>query len=117
MPTDIGRAASDNGMSPEQFRTWLAEDAETTLAAAQALGRIREVIHLRLSNADDKWEANDLNDLLYLATAGAYADVLVGEKKTCSYLLRAGGAVSPGGAVFHRMIDALPAIESLIAQA
>ena len=99
------------------FRTWLAEDAETTLAAAQALGRIREVIHLRLCNADDKWEANDLNDLLYLATAGAYTDVLVGEKKTCSYLLRAGDAVSPGGAVFHRMIDALPAIESLIAQA
>jgi len=116
MSKDIAQAALDNGLSPEQFGSWLADDAETALVAAPALGRIREVIHMRLRNADDKWEANDLNDLLYLATAGAYADVLVGEKKTCSYLLRAGGAVSPGGAVFHRMIDALPAIESLIAQ-
>ena len=116
MSKDITQAASDNGLSPEQFGRWLADDAETALAAAPALGRIREVIHMRLSNADDKWEANDLNDLLYLATAGACADVLVGEKKTCSYLRRAQGAVSPGGAVFHRMTDALPAIELLIAQ-
>jgi hypothetical protein len=116
MSKDIAQAASDNGLSPEQFGRWLADDAETALAAAPALGRIREVIHMRLSNADDKWEANDLNDLLYLATAGACADVLVGEKKTCSYLRRAQGAVSPGGAVFHRMTDALPAIELLIAQ-
>jgi hypothetical protein len=115
MPMDIAQSASDNGLTPEQFDAWLAEGAETDLAAAPALGRIREVLHLRLRNADDIWEANDLIDLLYLATAGAYADVLIGERKTCNYLLRAGGDVTPGSAVFRRMIDAVPAIEQLIA--
>jgi hypothetical protein len=66
----IAQGASDNGISPGQFSAWLARDPDTTLAAAPALGGIREIIHSRLRNAHDKWEANDLNDLPYLATAG-----------------------------------------------
>jgi hypothetical protein len=59
------------------------------MAAMPYLGRLEQVIFHRLRNADDRWEANDLNDLNFLACAAGYADVVVGEKKTTAYLLRA----------------------------
>ncbi len=67
--SDAAKAASLSGLTPEQFGEWLSERSEADFHRAPALARIREVLHLRLSNSDDKWEANDLNDLLFLATA------------------------------------------------
>jgi len=75
------------------------------------LGRFRELVHLRVSNADDKWAANDLNDTLYLCCAGAYADFMVGERKMTSYLQRATGKATKGAALFRHLEDALPAMD------
>jgi hypothetical protein len=65
-------------------------------------------------NADDRWERNDLNDLLYLCCAAAYADIVVGEKKTCNYLQRVQSNVTPGAQVFAGLADALPSIEAAV---
>ena len=73
------------------------------------LGRFRELVHLRVSNADDKWHRNDLNDTLFLCTAGAYADIVVGEKKMTSYLMRAQGKVPEGAQRCRRLEEARPA--------
>lgn len=108
---DLARAAVSQHVGQHEFVRWLSYDAETAVGLAPALGRAREVLHRRLSNADDRWEANDLNDQLYLRTAAAYADVVVGEKKTCNYLLKTLGRVAPGAAVFYRLADALDTIE------
>jgi hypothetical protein len=45
--------------------------------------------HTRLRNAGDTWHSHDLNDMLYLACASAYADIVVCEKKAADYLTRA----------------------------
>ena len=71
----------------------------TTLAELPYLGRAREVTHYRLMNAQDAWEANDLDDLHHLACAAGYADIVVGEKKF-HYLQRAERA--PPGTNRHR---------------
>lgn len=113
MGTDVAKAASLAGLTPEEFSEWLSGQAESDFHRAPALGRIREVLHLRLRNSDDTWEANDLNDLLYLATAAGYADVVVCERKTANYLNQVVAQVPAGAAVFRRLEDAIELIRSL----
>lgn len=115
MQHDLVRAFAASGLSETEFAQWLTTDAEQAIAQLPALSRVREVLHLRLINADDRWELNDLNDLFFLATAAGYADVVVGEKKTCSYLARVQGQVPAGAAVFHRLPDALESIRMRVA--
>jgi hypothetical protein len=115
MQDDVARAALEGGLTAEQFGDWLQSGAEDSFHALPALGRIREVLHLRLLNADDKWHRNDLNDVLHLCSAAGYADVVVGEKKTSSYLRRVKDQVPEGAQVFHRISEALPVIEAAVA--
>ncbi|WP_062289800.1 hypothetical protein [Demequina phytophila] len=110
---DLPAAAIEAGQTPEQFDHWYNEGAEATIAAAPGLSRLRELVHLRVSNADDKWEANDLNDMVYLSYAAAYCDIVVGEKKTISYLHRAGAKVPKGAALYRRPGDAHEELVSL----
>jgi hypothetical protein len=58
---DLPRAANEQGVTVDDFRSWLTGTAERDIANTPGLGRMREVLHLRLSNADEKWEGNDLN--------------------------------------------------------
>ncbi|MFC7279597.1 hypothetical protein ACFQS1_37015 [Paractinoplanes rhizophilus] len=109
--TDLAGVALAAGLTTEEFRDWCQDQAENDIAAAPMLGRFRELLHLRVSNADDKWAANDLNDTLYLCCAGAYADIVVGERKMTSYLQRASSKVTKGATLFRHLEDALPAIE------
>ena len=112
--TDLPAAAKESGVSPEQFRDWLQVDAESAITATPGLGRLREVLHLRLSNADDKWESNDLNDWLHLSYAAAYCDLVLGEKKTINYLRRAESRVPPGAVLHRRAREALAGLVALL---
>jgi hypothetical protein len=112
---DIARAALVAGWSTEKFHQWWTLHAETDISAVPMLGRFRELVHRRVSNADDKWHRNDLNDMLFLCTASAYADIVVGEKKMTSYLTQDQGKVPNGARLFRRLEDALPAIEAAAA--
>ncbi|MFN8194116.1 MAG: hypothetical protein U0R80_07525 [Nocardioidaceae bacterium] len=112
--TDLPAAASESGMSPEQFGDWLLHDAEAAILATPGLGRLREVLHLRLSNADDKWEPNDLNDWLHLSYAAGYCDLVLGEKKTINYLNRAAPTVAPGAVLHRRASEAIADLTSLL---
>lgn len=110
---DLPAAVKEAGMSPDDFGRWLKDKAETALAASPGLGRLREVLHLRISNADDKWEANDLNDWFHLSYAAAYCDLVVGEKKAINYLRRSAPRVTPGATLHFRASEALPDLERL----
>jgi len=112
--TDLPAAAKESGISPERFRDWLEDDAEAAIAATPGLGRLREVLHLRLSNADDAWESNDLNDWMHLSYAAGYCDLVLGEKKTINYLRRAEERVSPGAVLHRRASDALASLQALL---
>lgn len=65
-------------------------------------------------NAQDPWHFHDLNDVLFLGTAAGYADVVLVEKKTCSYLRRVEGRVPPGARVHRRAVEALPDIVAAV---
>ncbi len=53
--------------------------------------------------------------MLFLCTASGYADIVVGEKKMTSYLMRVQGEVPDGARLFRRLEDALPVIEAAAA--
>ena len=108
MAQEIAGAAGDAGLDQAGLAQWLAADAlEEELARMPCLGRQYEVIHQRLSNADDHWEANDLTDVNFLACAAGYADVVVGEKKISEYLKRVTPKVTEGAFVCRHLSDAV----------
>jgi hypothetical protein len=109
---EIAEAAMRAGVSAEDAIEWLDDNARSDLAGMPYLGRQHEVIRQRLSNADDRWEANDLTDVNFLACAAGYADVLVGEKKMSEYLRRAEARVTSGAAVYRTLPDAVAGIEA-----
>ncbi|GGD31390.1 hypothetical protein [Nocardioides daphniae] len=112
--TDLPAAANESGMSPERFGEWLLHDAEAAISTTPGLGRLREVLHLRLSNADDKWEPNDLNDWLHLSYAAGYSDLVLGEKKTINYLRRSAHRVPPGALLHRRASEAIGDLAALL---
>ncbi|MGM1059420.1 hypothetical protein [Saccharothrix sp. Mg75] len=89
MQAHLAQAAAGSGMTPDQFHTWVFGQAADDLATLPYLGAVFEATHIRLRNAGDAWHAHDLTDLLYLACASAYADIVVCENKAADYLTRA----------------------------
>ncbi|MEW1951958.1 hypothetical protein [Terrabacter sp. NPDC080008] len=112
--TDLPGAAKEAGLSSEEFGTWLSDRSEEDLALTPGLGRMREVLHLRIANATEKWEANDLNDFLHLSYAAAYCDLVLGEKKTINYLRRVNPKVPAGAKLHYRAEDALIDLKRLL---
>jgi hypothetical protein len=111
------KAALRAGMTVEEWRNWLgllSDDApcESDFPEMPYIGRLREVIHYRLLNANEKWEGNDLHDLLFLSCAAAYGDVVVGERKHASYLQRAARVIPGGASVTRNLRSAMPAVEA-----
>ncbi len=107
---DLHESVTASGLSPETFADWLTCYAEDDIAAAPYLGRMRDVIHFRLRNADDSWEPNDLIDMLFLPCATAYADIVVSEQKTGDYLRRAQRSRCDGARIvisFSELVDVL----------
>ena len=113
---DLPAAAQESGVTADAFGDWLSQDAESAIEGSPGLARMREVMHLRLSNSDDRWEANDLNDWMHLSYAAAYCDLVLGEKKTINYLRRSDSRVPPGAILHRRAIDALSDLKTLLAR-
>jgi hypothetical protein len=85
---------------------WIEHAAADDLLRMPLLGRLNEILFLRLRNADDRWASNDFNDMHFLSCAAGYADVVVGEKKMSSYLVRAEQRVGRRAYVCRRLPDA-----------
>lgn len=69
------------------------------------VGRVMEIMCIRLHNSQDAWVENDFIDLLYLSCAAAYADFVVAERKTTHLLRQAARRTSPGATVFASLHD------------
>jgi len=104
---ELAQAAARAGISPEQLAEWLADQLPAELTRMPYVGRLSEVLYLRLRNADERWEANDLNDLNFLCAAAGYADITIGEKKTIEYLRRAESRVPPGSQLCRQLSEAV----------
>lgn len=112
---ELPAAANERGVTADDFGSWLATGAERDIAHTPGLGRMREVLHLRLSNANETWEGNDLNDWLHLSYAAGYLDLVLGERKTVNYLRRAAPRVPAGAALHFRAEEALGDLQQLLA--
>lgn len=110
---DLAIAASKAGRTPEEFASWLRHDADVAFSTQPALSRVRELLHFRLMNADDRWERNDLNDVFYLSAAAGYADIVVSERKTGNYLKRCESDVPRGAKVCCTMEETVTALVDL----
>lgn len=110
---DIAEAAARSRLSHDEFRSWLSL-ADEKLRSLPMLSRFREVLYLRLRNADEKWYPNDLVDMLFLCAAAGYADVVVGERRMADYLSRASASAPAGAAVTRKLPEAVAHIERLL---
>ncbi|MFE2505992.1 hypothetical protein [Streptomyces rubiginosohelvolus] len=75
-------SASRIALTPEE----VTEVLVNSLADMPFVGLYADVLNARLSKFEAKWEANDLVDMLFLTSAAAYADVVVGERAATNYL-------------------------------
>jgi hypothetical protein len=110
---ETARAAQQAGLSPEQYSLWLTDELPDRLREMPYVGRLHEVLYHRLRNADDKWERNDLIDMNFLCCAAGYADIVVGEKQTSDYLLRAESMSAAGAVVCRTLPEALDALQRI----
>lgn len=104
---DLALAGARAGVTEKQFADWLADKLPKELARMPYAARLAEVLYLRLRNAHEKWEANDLNDTNFLCAAAGYADITVGEKKTIEHLRRATPNVLPGSQLCRQLSEAV----------
>ncbi|WP_372983862.1 hypothetical protein [Microbacterium sp.] len=82
---EIASAAAEIGATPAQATQWFAAAWDQTSLGAPAITLFRSVMVDKML-AGARWEENDLTDLMYLCTAAAYADHVVGERRTIGLL-------------------------------
>lgn len=106
------QAANEAGLSPSDYDRWLSSRADAEISQLPYLGRKREVIHLRLRNAQIAWDPNDLIDLLFLPCAAGYSDYVVCENQVGDYLRRVARNRSDGATVLTSIRDLVAALDA-----
>ncbi|MGY1666980.1 hypothetical protein [Geodermatophilus sp. SYSU D00696] len=97
---ELAQAAVALGLTMEEFRERInVARCIDFFATLPFVGRVMEVTYQRIRNPGEPWSRNDLNDLLYLACAAAYADVVVAEKHMTHHLRTAARHAQPGAVV------------------
>lgn len=109
MSKEVAHAAFAAGISPEQMGAWTQRSWHKVWDEAPGMSHFREAMVDKLVDGA-KWEVNDLTDLMYLCTAAAYADHVVGERRTIALLRQASKRL---GSPVHLHTDLVSLEESL----
>ena len=88
LPDTLIEVAGMVGIPVEEVIDRLTSDKEL-VSRMPFLGQMNQLLFARLRNAAQRWESNDLIDVMFLSCAAGYADVLVGERTTIGYLRQA----------------------------
>jgi hypothetical protein len=88
MPDTLIEVAGTIGIPVEEVLDRLIADKDL-ISRMPFLAQMNQLLFARLSNTKQRWEANDLIDIMFLCCAAGYADVLVGERATIGYLRQA----------------------------
>ncbi len=108
---DLAEVVTASGMSARDFEIWLVDVSEDDIASLPYMGRMRDVLHLRLRNPSERWGANDLVDMMYLPCAAAYADFVVAENQARHHLLRAQHGRTDGAQVMSSVAELVERLE------
>jgi hypothetical protein len=85
---DVVRVAGLARTTPEEVINRLAT-SQDPVSQMPFLAQMRQLLFARLRNKSQKWESNDLIDIVFLTCAAGYADIVVGERRTIGYLRQA----------------------------
>jgi len=85
---ELSKAAFCAGVTPEQTLAWVKQSWSNQWPFAPGVSYFREAMVDKIV-AGAEWEANDLTDMMYLCTAAAYSDHVVGERRTVALLRQA----------------------------
>jgi len=85
---DVMRVALLAKITPEEVINRLTTP-DDPVSRMPFLAQMRQLLFARLRNKTQKWEANDLMDILFLTCAAGYADIVVAERTTITYLRQA----------------------------
>lgn len=83
---ELAVGAHEAGVTPENLSDWSMHHSEQDVSCMPSLGLYREVMHEKLCVSDLRWKRNDLVDMMFLTTATAYCDHVVGEKSHVSHI-------------------------------
>jgi hypothetical protein len=82
---DLTKIGVANNLDPTNVVDPLM-DRDDVVGEMPFFGRYRQTMYARLRNPNQRWEGNDLIDLLFLNCAAGYADVVIGERTNISYM-------------------------------
>lgn len=88
MADDIVRAALAADTTPEAVIDCLTS-ADDPVGQMPFLSQMRQMLFARLRNSHERWEANDLIDIMFLCCAAGYSEVVAGERRAVGYLRQA----------------------------
>ena len=86
--------------------------ADDPIARMPSISRVRGVLYGRLRNDGQRWEGNDLLDIVNLACAAGYANVVIGERQNISYLRQA-GTVPPGASLVTTLVEGVEQLRNV----
>jgi hypothetical protein len=101
------------GAPSDELTAWYGRSYDD-ITRLPSLSRQRAIFYGRIRSGIG-WEPNDFNDILYLSSAGGYADVVVGERRT-SGELRNGRDIAAGARVASNLPEAVATIVELLAE-
>jgi hypothetical protein len=110
---EVARAALATGTSVNEFSEWLKEGFDDDLQGMPALQLFREVLYEKHLNPGTNWTQNDLIDMMYLTTATAYADYVVGERSLVSQITSALKRVDRPLNVYRTLNDVVQALPAM----
>lgn len=102
---EVTTAAFERGATPAEMSKWVMGTWDSASLGGPAISLFRSVMIDKFL-AGNRWEDNDLTDLMYLCTAAGYADHVVGERRTIALLEQSKRRIG-SKAVLHRDLVSL----------
>lgn len=102
---EVATAAFEIGATPAEMSKWIVGTWDDASLGGPAISLFRSVMIDKFL-AGNRWEDNDLTDLMYLCTAAGYADHVVGERRTIALLEQSKRRIG-SKAVLHRDLVSL----------
>jgi hypothetical protein len=114
LQAEIAEEACAAGGTPALTSSWFRRDFARSVGTLPSTGLFRELLHEKHLNKGSRWEPNDLTDMVYLACAAGYADIVVCERFTAAALSRGQKRLSRAVNSYPTLHAALPALEAIV---
>lgn len=118
--SDLGTAIAEEtraaDVAPGQLRHWILNEAAEDIRELPATALFCEMLHDRHLNKGTVWKPNDLTDIIHLAQATGYADIVVCERHIGKMLTQGVRRLGRPTRAIRRLRDAIPDIEAAPAE-